>query len=173
MEELIDKAINGDEQAFNDLIHCMKNTWYRIAFLRLQNKDDVEDALSETIYRIYYNMKKLKELDYFKTWTIKVLINECNRVYRRNKRNKQIVEKVSKSYLNENTIDNIEANIDFNEMIKALNYEEKIVFVLYFFERYNSVEISKILKTSENTIRSRLKRGKEKIKKEYEKRGEI
>ncbi len=54
--------------------------------------------------------------------------------------------------------------------MKLLNYNERIAIVLYYSYQYTTKEISQILKTSENNIKSRLRRAKKKIKEDYERR---
>ncbi len=109
MEELITKAKSGNEIAFTELILQMKDEFYKIAKIRLKNDDDVFDAIQETMLLAYKSLKKLKYNQYFKTWIIKILINECNKIYKNNK----------KEYLYE---------ILDNEIISQDNTEEKINF---------------------------------------------
>ena len=52
-------------------------------------------------------------------------------------------------------------------MIKNLKYEERIIIVLYYAEKYTTKEIAEILSVNENTIKTRLSRAKEKIKTNY------
>lgn len=61
-------------------------------------------------------------------------------------------------------------NLDFEILLKPLNYDERIAIVLFYMEDLSTKEISKILKTSENNIKSRLRRAKIKIKDNYERR---
>ena len=56
-------------------------------------------------------------------------------------------------------------------MLKILNYDEKIAVVLYYLEDYTTKDIAKVLKVSENTIKSRLRRAKLKMKENYEREG--
>ncbi len=168
MEELITKAKNGDDIAYKELIDCIKSILYRVARTRLDNEDDIYEAINETVYRAYKGLKKLKQIEFFQTWVIKILINECNRIYKRNQKQLKLIKKMEKiSYIqgekDTNPLDNIENKMDFEKLITNLNDEEKIVFVLYFYAGYDTTEISKILKESPNTIKSRLRRGKEKI----------
>ena len=58
-------------------------------------------------------------------------------------------------------------NIDFYLLLKDLNYDERIAIILFYLEGYSIKDISKILKTNENTIKTRLKRSKDKIKQKY------
>lgn len=63
---------------------------------------------------------------------------------------------------------NMENNLEFYYMLKDLNYDERIAITLFYMEDYSIKEISKVLKTSENTIKTRLRRAKIKIKDKYE-----
>ena len=87
MEEIIEKAKKGDNQAFTVLITNMQSELYKIAKLRLKSDDDINEAVQETIIKAYSSIKKLKNNQYFKTWIIKILINECNSIYQKNKKN--------------------------------------------------------------------------------------
>ncbi len=49
---------------------------YLIAKTKLKNEEDIADAIQETIYSCYKNLKKLRDDKLFKTWLIKILINE-------------------------------------------------------------------------------------------------
>lgn len=84
MEELVEKAKKNDENAFNELIYLTQNEMYLIAKSRLKNEDDIADAIQETIIACYKNLRKLRNSSFFKTWLVKILINECNKIYKRN-----------------------------------------------------------------------------------------
>ena len=83
MEELVEKSKKGDNQAFSDLIINMENELYKIARTRLNNEEDIKEAVQETIIKSYSSIRKLKNSKFFKTWIIKILINECNNIYKK------------------------------------------------------------------------------------------
>lgn len=58
----------------------------------------------------------------------------------------------------------IESSIEFNELIECLNDKEKIIMILYYNNLYTTREISNILEIKENTVKSIVKRAKNKIK---------
>lgn len=160
MEKLILKAKNGDRNAFTTLILNIEDELYKIARTRLNNEDDILDVIQDTIISAYKSIKKLRKPELFKKWIIKILINKCNDQYRK----KQFIE------LNENIVGEIEidsSKIDFDCLMKILNYDERIAMTLFYLEDYTTKEIGKLLKTNENTIKTRIKRAKEKIKNRY------
>ena len=171
MKELIDRAINGDSNAYINLINLILSDLFKIARARLDNIEDVNDAIGEIILKSYKYLHKLKHKEYFKTWIIKILINECNNIYRYNQKHIKILDKIinnSRFHAPENAIIINKKNDSFYDLLKDLNYNEKIVIILYYNNGYSTGEIAKILKTNVNTIKSRLLRAKQKIKNNYE-----
>jgi RNA polymerase sigma-70 factor (ECF subfamily) len=61
-------------------------------------------------------------------------------------------------------MENYNSKIEFERLLQILNYKERIIIVLFYLNDYSSKEISKILKMSENTVKSNLRRAKIKIK---------
>ena len=172
MEELVRKSQKGDKEAFTQLILEIKNDLYKITKMKTTNEEDVQDIIQESMLDAYKYIKKLKEPKKFKAWIIKILINNCNKYYKRKYKDSEIYDnydiefyKESIKYNNNSKL--IEDTLDFYEMIKQLKYEERIIIVLYYGEKYTIKEISKILSVNENTIKTRLARAKEKIKNTY------
>ncbi len=164
MEELIEKARNGDSIAYTEIVRIFEKDLYRIAFTRLKNDDDIFDAIQNTLMNVYKNIKKLKNVQYFKTWMIKILLNECNKIYRNNIKNNLIVEKASEMTIEYIENGDIATFKEFNDLILKLSSEEQLIFTLYYKDNYSCEEISKITKINKNTIKSKLDRGREKIK---------
>ncbi len=52
----------------------------------MKNEDDVADVMQDTILSAFEHMKDLKSVRYFKTWIIRILINQCNDLLRQRKR---------------------------------------------------------------------------------------
>lgn len=167
MDELIQKAQTGDTEAFTKIVLEFENDLYKIAKTRIKNEADIEDAIQETMIETYKSIKKLKEPQKLKKWLIKILINKCNRIYK-----KKYKKDVSiNDYFNVQSIDsnfnNIENDMNFFSLLDKLTYEERIIIILYYKERYRIKEIKEILNMNENTIRTHLFRAREKIKINY------
>ena len=57
--------------------------------------------------------------------------------------------------------------MNFYDILKDLNYNERIILSLHYMEDYTTKDISKLLKVSENTVKTRLRRAKIKLKNKY------
>ena len=167
MEELIIKAKNGDRDAYTELIHFIQNDLYRIAKTRLSDDNDICDAIQETIIKTYNKIKKLKDNSKFKGWIIKILINECNLIYKKKKKQENIYEKIKNSNAdyNDKFLYDIESKMDFDLLISKLDYDERLIITLYYNSGFSCSEIARILSMNINTVKSKLTRSKTKIAK--------
>lgn len=164
--ELVTHAQKGDMEAFSNLIIRFQQDLYRIGSIRLKSVDDIDDAIQMTIEQALKNIKKLRKPEFVKTWLIRILINNCNSIYKRKKNRIEYNENIkidTKDYNEE-----VNAKLDFYILIKNLNEKEKLVMTLYYSENLTSKEISKILKEPESTIRNRISRAVNKLKDKYE-----
>ena len=169
MEELVKKAKKGDNEAFTELIVNLQTDLYKIAKAKINDEDDINEAVQETIIKAYCSIKKLKDEKYFKTWIIRILINECNNIYKKKRQSK--TEEYNENTVNQAELDTINTkinNLDFYILIKNLNEDEKMAVILFYLEEFSTKDIGKILKVSENTIRTRLSRARKKLKKMFD-----
>lgn len=172
LEELINKAKNGDKEAFIECVKLVQNYLFNIAYMKLNNIEDANDVIQETMLNAFKNISNLREPKYFKTWIIRILINECNRFYKEKYKRINLFNKIiRRSDANEidwsiNTVeDKLDSKMDYDLMIKELNPNEQNIIILYFGNRFSKKEIADILNISINTVKTRLRRAEEKIRK--------
>lgn len=167
-DKLKSEQIKSEEE-FLDFMKQIKGDLYRIAKARLLQDEDIYDAIQETTIISYQYIKKKKNIDNLKTWIIRVLINECNHIYRRQKKQADLFEKEA-LYKSESCtlIDDVDSKISFDKILASLKYKERIIINLYYGSKFTTKEISDILKINENTVKTRISRAKKQIQKELE-----
>lgn len=141
-------------QDFELLIKENLTSMYRVAKGILKIEEDVEDAIQTTILIAFNKINSLKDERYFKTWLIRILINECNKIYKKNKNNQKEIS--TKLYITQNY-----ENIDLYDAIKCLREDLKVITILYYFDDMSYKDISTALNIAEGTVKSRLFRAKE------------
>ncbi|XLP20135.1 RNA polymerase sigma factor [Bacillus toyonensis] len=149
-------AKKGDHEAFMALIHTEKVKMYRIAKAMLHDETNIEDAIQTTILKAYENIKKLKKEEFFQTWLIRILINECNNIIKSYKK-LIIIEDHDSSIV---AFDRYE-DIDLCNAIQSLTEELRAVTVLYYYEDMNQESIASLLEIPKGTVKSRLSRARE------------
>ncbi len=168
MDELLDRALSGDNDAYGDLLNMIFPDLYYIARTRLRTKEDVEEAVQETALKSFKNLKKLKDKKLFKTWIVRILLNECKNVYIKKSKQLGLISKIV-YFIDPNNFDNsieeCENDIEFRNMLSFLNKDEEIVAILHYKYGYTTEEIAYILQKNLNTIRTQVFRAREKMKK--------
>lgn len=158
-KSMVAKAKGGNKEAFLEIINENRANIYRVAKGILRNEEDIEDAIQNTIINAYENIKTLKKDEYFKTWITRILINECNSIFRKNKRFVVLEEEGQGNGYKDDY-----ENIDLTRAINSLNEELKATVVLFYFEDMTTKEIADILDVPEGTVRSRLTRARGKLR---------
>ena len=167
MEVLLDvkKAQNGDKQAFCRVIENVERKLYIIARSRLTNTEDIKDAMQDAIMYAYINIKKLKEVEKFNAWIVKILINSCNKIYNQKKINIFSYSEFDENkFKYESDLIDLENNMNFFNIIDFLDVQEKTLITMYYLDEYTTKEISEILDINESTLRSKLSSIRNKIK---------
>lgn len=161
MELLVKRAKKGDAEAFIMLMEENKQSMYKVARGFLSSQEDVADAMAETVLKCYEKIGFLKQNNYFKTWMIRILINNCKDILRKQKRcvpADEIPEREDGSSSGE--------ILEFKELIEPLGEQDRSIFTLYYVYGMKAKEIAAYMNMKENTVLSRLKRGREALRDE-------
>jgi len=168
--ELINKAQNGDESGFNELICRYDRNVLSIALKYVNDRDDAKDIYQEVFIRVFRGLKKFQFKSEFSTWLYRITTNVCLTFIRAGK--KQTMMRIDNDMETE-AIDNIAGTDDesnspeefllrneftsnVNEALEKLSPKQKMIFILKHFEGYKIREISKMLNSSEGTIKKYL-----------------
>lgn len=159
--EIIKLAKQGDTNAIEKILLENMQAMYRVAYGILKTEEEIADAVSNTVVIVFEKIQTLRNEEFFKTWLTRILINECYKIC---KQNKKIV--YLENYNQETLIYNdTYTDFDAKNLIKKLDKDLKEIVVLYYFEEFSVKEISKIVKIPEGTVKSRLSRARKELEK--------
>mgnify|MGYP001658058644 FL=1 len=163
MEELVRKAKRGDSSAFAELVRLCTRSMYRVAWTYLGNDEDAADAISETVLVCYEKIETLKKDAYFKTWMIRILINQCKDILKHRSRIQSKAEMQESAFEDSGYID-----CEWKEVLSCLDEKYRIILLLYYTREMDTREIAELLDISRNTVITRLARGRKLLKRELE-----
>ena len=153
----ISLAKKGDKEAFCSLIEANRNTIYRVAAAIL-SENDCDDAVQEAVIKAYKNIAKLKDNALFKTWLVRIVINESNRIYKKRKKYVSLNEVVVQDIAAES-----QNTSDVRQEVLRLEKDLRMVVLLYYYEDMSIKEIASSVGIPEGTVKSRLSRAREKL----------
>ncbi|MBE5881656.1 MAG: sigma-70 family RNA polymerase sigma factor [Lachnospiraceae bacterium] len=164
--ELIKRAKRKDKQAFSFLFEQNLPDMYKVAKAILKKDEDVEDALQETALICWQKIGQLEKNRYFKTWMIRILINECNTILRKRKmvcKDEKIQERGTEDYGY--------LSVEWNLFLNTLEEKQRLVVILYYAQGYKVREIARIMETSESSVKKYLMKARNKVEELYKEEG--
>ena len=142
-----------DNDLFAGKAELIKLKLYRIAYLYTGNEDNAVDAVSEAIYRGLISYKKLRSPEFFDTWMTRILINECNKIWRKIK-NELPIETIPELAEDEQAYE----LLPLKEAIRKLPKELKDVIILRYFSDLTLSETAKVIDIPQGTVVTRQRR---------------
>lgn len=138
-------------------IIAMQGTLYRVTCSILHDHADREDAVQSAIEKAWRKLPVLRDEGRLKPWMVRILINECYAILRRQKRETP-VEVLPDAPAPEG------ADPDLYRFFTSLPDTLRPAMVLHYLEGYEVKEIARMLRVPAGTVKSRLMRGREKMK---------
>lgn len=134
----------------------LRPTLYRICCMQLFCAADREDAIQEAIFKAWRKRDSLREARYFNTWFIRILLNECHNLQKRQRRNLplEVAPEPSASFEAPN----------LSWALQALEEKQRMCVLLHHVEGYSVREVATMLKMSEGAVKQQLLRGRKRLK---------
>jgi RNA polymerase sigma-70 factor, ECF subfamily len=172
-DELIEMAKEGDGDAFRDLIKKYASVTERFAYQIGASPNDIEDITQEVFIRIYRFLHQYTGTT-FTTWLYKITLNVCRDTFKMKQSHQRklftLFKQPKESHLPvEPEILKDEEDRLLHHMVQQLDEKYKIPIVLYYFHEKKQEEIAEILTIPLSTVKTRLARGKAKLKQKIEK----
>lgn len=153
--KLINEFKNGNEQAFNQLVHLYKEKVYWVVRRMIPDHDDADDITQNVFIKAYQSLHGFKGESSFYTWIYRIAINLSLNEIRRKKVRKLFSIDESESFElrsgDDHPLEKIERDERtrlIEEAIALLPEKQKKVFVLRYYEELPYEKIAAILKTS-------------------------
>ena len=148
-----------DRERFIAEIDACSGMLYRVAWSILRNNADCEDALQETALRAWEKRHRLRDERFFRTWITRILINTCYDTQRKRRRTFPLDELPEQAAVS--TPDPALALA-----LEALPDKLRLPLVLCYSEGMSYEEAADALHIPVTTLRGRIHRGKEQLRKE-------
>jgi RNA polymerase sigma-70 factor (ECF subfamily) len=162
---MIDVAENPS-QAVEKALTLFGNDILRLAYSYLKSRHDAEDIVQETLIRMMQAQPVFENEKKEKSWLLQVASNLCKDVLRSADKKKSAAFPEGFDIAAEE--ENDSGNSDVMTAVLGLPEKYRSVIHLYYFEEYSTKEIAEIVGKNESTVRSLLKRGRDKLKKQLE-----
>ena len=160
-KELIDQALNGDENAFRHLFEKYWNDLYKIAYRRLPSEEDVKDILQEVFISFWKNIKTITITDSIGGYLNISLRNKIFNFYEKDRVKFRIlmdqpfnpIQSEDEIY---SSLQTKELSAVLNEIIEQMPSKMKEIYLLSREEQLSNAEIVALLMLSPQTIKNQI-----------------
>jgi RNA polymerase sigma-70 factor (ECF subfamily) len=157
VRDLVERAQNGDREAFGALVGLISDRMYGLAARILRDSDLAEDALQGALINAWRQLPDLRDPDRFEAWVRKVLVHACYAEARRRRSwaaNVRVLPVDGPAGADD--IVSIDDRDQLDRAFRRLSVEQRAIFVLHHHEGRSLVEIADTLGIPAGTARSRL-----------------
>lgn len=177
--DVVQKIVAGEVALFEIIIRRHNAALYRIGRSYNYDHADTQDLMQETYLNAYTHLSKFENRSSFKTWIIKIMLNQCYK-----KQQKWSFKNVIPAEINEGSqpvfsndhhtdtnkaVMNRELNFVVEHALEQVPVDYRLVFTLREINGLNIAETAESLNISEANVKVRLNRAKTMLRKEVEK----
>lgn len=159
------KIQSGDKEAFRHFYEDYSEYAIRTASAITKNREVAKDAVQETFIRVYRQIDSYNPDFSFDPWFYRILTNECMRLLKKNSSYSKFEhpDLENEPTLAEESFDSLS---DLYDLIQSLDDAHRIPLVLKYVKGFSEKEIAEILGLNQNTVKSRLFKGRKRLKDE-------
>ncbi|TCP53413.1 RNA polymerase sigma-70 factor (ECF subfamily) [Tumebacillus sp. BK434] len=167
--ECVQNAIRGDQDAFGQLINKYSNAVCSVAYSLMNDFHIAEDIAQEAFVKAWYRLDRLREPDKFCPWVMSIARRLC--IDRLRKAQPAVHplsewEVIPDPVTLEEQVERAEHRAVIRHALQTLDHKHRTALVMYYFGGFPAKDIARLLDTPLTTIESRLRRAKDKLKKE-------
>ena len=174
---LIHRVLDGDEEAFASLVQMYQKRIHALAWRKIGDYHIAEEITQDTFLQVYKNLSTLSNPKQFNGWLYVIANRLCINWIQRHKTQMQSLDATPTHEVENAYSRNYESEQREKETLKRysdvvknllekLPESERTVITLYYLGEMTAKEISKFLGVSVNTIKSRLRRARNRLKQE-------
>jgi len=172
-QELMRQVQDGDEMAFSEIVRTYKNKIVNFLFQLTGDYQRAVELSQETFMRVYFKANKYKPVAPFSSWIYAIASNLAKTEMKKMRKSQVIsLEEIQNTLYIEDTSNNPSGSGLTRNLRKALNNlhpRYRIPVILKDVEGFSQEEIAQILRRPIGTVKARITRGRDYIKKELEK----
>ncbi len=143
---------------FSSRIVSMMQTLYRVSYSQLSQSCDRDEAVQECLCKAWLKRGQLKDERFMQTWVIRILINECHNIQRKAMRESPLEDLPERSAP-------ADAQYELHDVLLGLDETLRLPLQLYYIEGFSVGEIAHILRCPQGTVKTRMRRGRQALKK--------
>lgn len=148
----------SEKRYFSEMYEKHSKSVYGVCLMYLKNKDDAEEAVSESYMRLMENMPSFENDSHAKAYLMRTAVNICKNQLKSGWRKNTVCDEDIMMYMT------TPAEESVMEEILSLPPKYRVVIYMHYYVGYTTQEIADIMNISQSAVLSRLSRGRSKLR---------
>jgi RNA polymerase sigma factor (sigma-70 family) len=173
-EAIIERCLEGDGNAFSQLVEKYQNAVYGLCYHIVGNFADAQDLTQETFVRAYLDLPRMRDRSKFASWLHRITANTCKMWLRDRKGTDDLpleaVDQAERDFAHggspQDRAEAEELRLSITEAIASLSEKNRLAVTLYYIDGLSYDEIGDFLSLSTSAVKSRLHRARTQLKEE-------
>ncbi len=178
--ELIERARNGDDTAFNQILQAYRKRILGTISRLIGRPEDVEDVGQEVFVRLYYSLDQLRTPEVFEPWLYRLTVNAAYDYLRRQRRRNEsrmsdlseqqvvMADAVAGGKRSDDEKHKVQVREMVDQLLASVSEEDRILLTLKEVEGLSLRELEQVYKVNENALKVRLFRARQRVLKAFE-----
>lgn len=175
--EIINRVLNGEKALYEIIVRRLNPYLYKVGRSYNYNHEDTQDLMQETFIDAYKNLLQFEGRASFKTWIIRIMLNNCYRKKEKSSFKNEIMQDVNDHskpmFTNANNdtdkvVQNHELGRIIEEALGKIPFDYRMVFSLREINGLNVSETAELLNISQSNVKVRVNRAKAMLRREIE-----
>lgn len=154
--ELVQRAMHGDEEAFDELVGRIGDSMHSVARRILRDTTLAQDATQQALLDAWRNLPGLRDPDRFEAWAHRLLVNACYAEARRERRQHGTLRLLGQNDFDPDATSLVAIHDQLDRGFRRLSVEHRTVVVLVHYLGLTPTEAAERMGTPAGTARSRL-----------------
>lgn len=168
--DLVKRSLQGERDAFEDLVRKYQDAVYGLAFHLTGNFADAQDIAQQAFVTAYLKLAQLKAPDRFVSWLKRITVNECISWSRQQERLLRLqgqMENLSKPVPTPHQeYEEKEINAAVRKAMESLSEKNRLAMTLYYIDGLSQREVGSFLGIPTSTVGNRISRARKQLKEE-------
>lgn len=175
--EIIERILGGEKSLYEIIVRRFNPYLYKIGRSYNYNHEDTQDLMQETFIDAYKNLNKFEGRASFKTWIIRIMMNNCYRKSKKFSFKNEFMQDMNDNskpmFISANNdtgkiVQNRELGQIIEKALAIIPFDYRMVFSLREINGLNVSETAELMEISESNVKVRLNRAKAMLRKEIE-----
>ena len=161
--DLIDRTLAGNEDAYAELVDHYKSYAFTIALKILNNRPEAEEAAQDAFIKAFHYLKGFNRQARFSTWLYRIVFNTSVSYKRKNRQVMSSIEFHDSANEESSSLERDDKKAFVSKAMDHLNESDRLAIQLFYIKEFSLEEVAELMGQNMNTLKVRIHRARQRL----------